>query len=249
MIDGALQAAAEGLPPWWRFPALTAIQQLFLWFFAVVIIAIAVPLIAWWQRRRGNSTAAARSSCCRPDCSASASCPRPCSDPTRRTSRGWRSSRGRCSPWRSPRSRSRHWPSRVRVAQVAGIVAVERADVRGRPVLHLPQLPVAHPRVDRRRAAAVAGRTRRPAVLVHDSTVAAALERSDRRPRRAERAGRPHRRRPRRSEPHDLQRCRRSTTCSPNWCRPRTSSRWIRAWPTPRARGWPRTSSRPTGSC
>ena len=43
MIDGALQAAAEGLPPWWRFPALNASKQLFLWFFAVVIIAIAVP--------------------------------------------------------------------------------------------------------------------------------------------------------------------------------------------------------------
>jgi hypothetical protein len=56
MIDGALQAAAEGLPPWWRFPALNASKQLFLWFFAVVIIAIAVPSIAWWQRRRGNST-------------------------------------------------------------------------------------------------------------------------------------------------------------------------------------------------
>ena len=56
MIDGALQAAAEGLPPWWRFPALNASKQLFLWFFAVVIIALAVPLIAWWQRRKGNST-------------------------------------------------------------------------------------------------------------------------------------------------------------------------------------------------
>ena len=56
MIDGALQAAAEGLPPWWRFPALNASKQLFLWFFAVVIVAVAVPLIAWWQRRRGNAT-------------------------------------------------------------------------------------------------------------------------------------------------------------------------------------------------
>ena len=26
MIDGALQAVAEGLPPWWRFPALNAVQ-------------------------------------------------------------------------------------------------------------------------------------------------------------------------------------------------------------------------------
>ena len=56
VVDGALQAVAEGLPPWWRLPAPKASQQLFLWFFAVVIIAIAVPLIAWRQRRHGNAT-------------------------------------------------------------------------------------------------------------------------------------------------------------------------------------------------
>ena len=124
MIDGALQAVAEGAPAVVALPGAGRLQQLFLWFFAVVIIAIAVPLVAWWQRRRGNSTPAHVRRCCRPDSSVSASCRRPCNDPTRRTSRGWRSSRGRCSPWRSPRSRSRHWPASVRVAQVAGIVAV-----------------------------------------------------------------------------------------------------------------------------
>ncbi len=55
IVDGALQAVAEGLPPWWPLPAPQASQQLFLWFFAVVIIAIAVPLVAWLLRRRGNT--------------------------------------------------------------------------------------------------------------------------------------------------------------------------------------------------
>src|SRR5918993_460623 len=57
VVDGALQAVAEGVPPWWGLPAPKASQQLFLWFFAVVIVAIAVPLIAWQQRRRGRSDA------------------------------------------------------------------------------------------------------------------------------------------------------------------------------------------------
>ncbi len=56
VVDGALQAVAEGLPPWWGFPAPKASQQLFLWFFAVVIVAVAVPAVAWRQRRRGNAT-------------------------------------------------------------------------------------------------------------------------------------------------------------------------------------------------
>lgn len=43
--DGALQAVAEGVPPWWRLPALGHSQQLFFWFFAVIVIAVAVPVI------------------------------------------------------------------------------------------------------------------------------------------------------------------------------------------------------------
>ncbi len=54
VVDGALQAVAEGVPPWWGLPALSASQQLFLWFFAVVIIALGVPAWAWWRRRRGE---------------------------------------------------------------------------------------------------------------------------------------------------------------------------------------------------
>jgi hypothetical protein len=53
VVDGALQAVAEGVPPWWGLPAPAASQQLFLWFFAVVIVASAVPLWAWRRRRRG----------------------------------------------------------------------------------------------------------------------------------------------------------------------------------------------------
>lgn len=43
--DGALQAVAEGVPPWWGLPALGHSQQLFFWFFAVIVIAVAVPVI------------------------------------------------------------------------------------------------------------------------------------------------------------------------------------------------------------
>lgn len=46
-IDGALQAIAEGDPPWWGLPALAPNHQLFFWFFAVFAIAIAVPVAAW----------------------------------------------------------------------------------------------------------------------------------------------------------------------------------------------------------
>ena len=53
VVDGALQAVAEGVPPWWRLPAPPASQQLFLWFFAVIIIAVAIPAWAWIRRRRG----------------------------------------------------------------------------------------------------------------------------------------------------------------------------------------------------
>jgi hypothetical protein len=53
-IDGALQAVAEGVPPWWGPPALAAQHQLFLWFFAVIVIAVAVPATAFLRRRRGE---------------------------------------------------------------------------------------------------------------------------------------------------------------------------------------------------
>lgn len=51
-LDGALQAIAESVPPYWPIPAPAARHQLFFWFFAVIFIAISVPLIAWFIRRR-----------------------------------------------------------------------------------------------------------------------------------------------------------------------------------------------------
>jgi hypothetical protein len=55
-IDGALQAVAEGVPPWWGFPAMAAQHQLFFWFWAVLAIAVAVPVIAWVRRRGGDTS-------------------------------------------------------------------------------------------------------------------------------------------------------------------------------------------------
>lgn len=47
-LDGALQAVAEGPldAPWWRFPALSANHQLFVWFFVVIAVAIGLPILA-----------------------------------------------------------------------------------------------------------------------------------------------------------------------------------------------------------
>ena len=56
--DGALQAVAEGVPPWWRFPALRASNQLFLWFFAMIIVAVGTPVVAWRVLRSGRGPAA-----------------------------------------------------------------------------------------------------------------------------------------------------------------------------------------------
>ncbi|MCU1387218.1 MAG: hypothetical protein JWL72_556, partial [Ilumatobacteraceae bacterium] len=41
-LDGALQAIAETVPPWWRFPAIAPSHQLFLWFFALPLAALLV---------------------------------------------------------------------------------------------------------------------------------------------------------------------------------------------------------------
>ncbi|MFN3254240.1 MAG: hypothetical protein ACE37B_00960 [Ilumatobacter sp.] len=54
-IDGALQAIAEAVPPWYPLPAPAANHQLFFWFFAVIIVAAAVPFVAW-RLRRGLAT-------------------------------------------------------------------------------------------------------------------------------------------------------------------------------------------------
>jgi len=53
-IDGALQAVAEGPAdaPWWRLPSLSASQQLFTWFWVVLVAALALPALTWWRGRR-----------------------------------------------------------------------------------------------------------------------------------------------------------------------------------------------------
>ena len=56
-LDGALQAIAEAVPPYWPVPAPAAEKQLFFWFFAVIAIAWAVPAVAWWLRRRSPANA------------------------------------------------------------------------------------------------------------------------------------------------------------------------------------------------
>ena len=54
-LDGGLQAVAEEIPPWWRFPPLSASQTLFLWFFLMLIGTAALLAFAIWLRRRDRS--------------------------------------------------------------------------------------------------------------------------------------------------------------------------------------------------
>ena len=54
-LDGGLQAVAEEIPPWWRFPALSASQTLFTWFFLMLIGTAAMLAVAIWLRRRDRS--------------------------------------------------------------------------------------------------------------------------------------------------------------------------------------------------
>jgi len=55
-LDGALQAIAEQVPPWWRLPALSASASLFVWFWLMLAITVAlVGLAVWLYRRSGHS--------------------------------------------------------------------------------------------------------------------------------------------------------------------------------------------------
>jgi hypothetical protein len=51
-LDGGLQAVAEEIPPWWKLPHLTASQTLFVWFFVMLALTVAMVVFAIWQRRR-----------------------------------------------------------------------------------------------------------------------------------------------------------------------------------------------------
>ena len=57
VLDGALQAIAETAPPWWRLPAIAPSHQLFLWFFALPVLAIAVVLVGIKVRRSTDGPA------------------------------------------------------------------------------------------------------------------------------------------------------------------------------------------------
>jgi hypothetical protein len=54
-LDGGLQAVAEEIPPWWKFPHLTASHTLFLWFFLMLVGTAALVVFAIWLRRRDVS--------------------------------------------------------------------------------------------------------------------------------------------------------------------------------------------------
>jgi 4-amino-4-deoxy-L-arabinose transferase-like glycosyltransferase len=54
-IQGALQAIGEQAAPWWRLPALTAPQSLFVWFFVAVAAPIVALLVSRALHRRASS--------------------------------------------------------------------------------------------------------------------------------------------------------------------------------------------------
>jgi 4-amino-4-deoxy-L-arabinose transferase-like glycosyltransferase len=51
-VDGALQAIAEEIPPWWRVPHLSPSHALFLWFFATLAGVVLLIVYAVTSRRR-----------------------------------------------------------------------------------------------------------------------------------------------------------------------------------------------------
>ena len=158
VVDGALQAVAEGVPPYWPLPAPAASQQLFLWFFAVVIIAdrrararVARPsahrrrLVTGHLDADGRRTVRAR----HPAAGAPAS-------------RLHASRVGGGRVVAAAGADDRHSPPGGSVVDAGaldrGHGARGAADARGLPLLHVPPPPAAHPGVDRRPAAAVPGR-------------------------------------------------------------------------------------------
>lgn len=55
-VDGALQAVAESLPPWWGLPSPSASQQLFVWFWMVIVVAVGVAVGAAVAYRRTDGS-------------------------------------------------------------------------------------------------------------------------------------------------------------------------------------------------
>ena len=165
-LDGALQAIAETEPPWWPLPHLAASNALFLWFVAMLVSTVAVPGV----RACGGAGATARRArrrCWWSRSSRSGSCPKRCSAPTPRTSRGSRASRGR-SQWSwSPKLRTSVRP-RIGAGRALAIGGALRArpHVHADIAVHVPLLPPAHAGEPRPRAGGVRGRARRPPLLL-----------------------------------------------------------------------------------
>ena len=59
-LDGALQAVAEEIPPWWKLPHLTASHTLFIWFFLMIGAAVGLLVLAI-VLRRGSPSPSGRS--------------------------------------------------------------------------------------------------------------------------------------------------------------------------------------------
>jgi hypothetical protein len=57
-LDGALQALTENPvdSPWWGLPALGASQQLFVWFFALIVVSVGSVAFGVWRWRRHGPT-------------------------------------------------------------------------------------------------------------------------------------------------------------------------------------------------
>lgn len=53
-LDGALQAIAETVPPWWDLPHLAASHAISLWFWAMLLLTALMLGFAIWQRRTGT---------------------------------------------------------------------------------------------------------------------------------------------------------------------------------------------------
>jgi 4-amino-4-deoxy-L-arabinose transferase-like glycosyltransferase/peptidoglycan/LPS O-acetylase OafA/YrhL len=54
-LDGALQVIGERIPPWWGLPHLPASQQLYLMFFVLPAVTVAVGAVALWAHRRAGA--------------------------------------------------------------------------------------------------------------------------------------------------------------------------------------------------
>ena len=245
-IDGALQAIAEEIPPWWRLPHLGVSHALFLWFFAMLLgTAVAARL----RRRRAPP---ARRRHCPLDRGAGGRPDQPGNPPA-----------GPPAPRLDApdvgdvrvvavldRRRRRH---RAAAPAPRRLARRRRRRCRRRPAaddhvhgaVHVPLLPAAHPRRGSGRfPAPVPVVARRADVLLRQC------------PRRRAPCSRPSTtstpwRSPASACSSGRRTCgargtatRSSTGCSPSWSRRRTTWRWIPASPTPRARRWPTTSPR-----